>query len=144
MHVESSWAKTREWSAKAKGQRSLQTPPKPLGYGHPLYPLGDPRGRWLLEQLPRNLARERLVTAVHERTGLHPSLDFALVELSRAIAAPSGAPFAILAIGRCVGWLAHYFEHLQGGALIRPRAAYVGPLPSKPIPAPRGRVIKAR
>lgn len=118
----------------------------PPGFGHALYPDGDPRGRHLLARLPHDARRERLISAVHERSGLAPSLDFGLVALRRALGAPPGAAFATFAIGRTVGWLAHVFEQRASGVLIRPRAAYVGPRPEPlPVPAARkGRVIKQR
>jgi citrate synthase len=98
----------------------------------------------LLDRLPHDPARENLVAAVHRQNGLLPNLDFALVAMTRALQAPQGTAFAVFAVGRSVGWLAHYFEHLQEGKLIRPRATYVGPLPSLPQAVPRGRVFRFR
>lgn len=115
----------------------------PPGFGHALYPDGDPRGRYLLQRLPCDKRRDRFVAAVHQRHGVAPTLDFGLVALRRALGAPPGAAFAIFAIGRSVGWLAHVFEQQRGGALIRPRAAYVGPLPES-AQRPAGRVIRRR
>lgn len=124
--------------------RRLSTAPAaPPGFGHALYPDGDPRGRYLLERLPRRARRERLIDAVQQRSGLAPSLDFGLVALRRWLGAPMGAAFAIFAIGRTVGWLAHVFEQQRNGGLIRPRADYIGPRPERP-PAESGRVIRRR
>jgi citrate synthase len=39
------------------------------------------------------------------------------------------APFALFAVARTAGWLAHAVEQVQTGALIRPRARYVGEAP---------------
>jgi len=38
----------------------------------------------------------------------------------------------VFALSRCVGWLSHAIEQVQQGALIRPRARYVGPPLVKP------------
>ncbi len=99
------------------------------GFGHPLYPQGDPRARSLLAQLPPDAAREALLAHVLRDTGLHPSLDYALVAIQRALALPSGAAFTLFALGRTAGWVAHALEQRDSGHLIRPRATYTGPEP---------------
>lgn len=131
-------------------QRWLAAQPSPPpGFGHRLYPEGDPRGRALLARLPADRARDRLVQAVRERHGQGPTLDFGLVALCRAIGAPPGAAFALFAVARTVGWVAHVLEQQRHAVLIRPRAAYVGVRP--PLPPGRagaapvvGRVIRRR
>ncbi len=104
--------------------------PLGLGFGHPLYPKGDPRARALLAGLPVDAARDRLISEVADATGLQPSVDFALVALRRHFGLPEGSAFALFAIGRVVGWIAHVIEQRKEGSLIRPRAEYVGPLPN--------------
>lgn len=120
--------------------------PQGLGFGHPLYPEGDPRAAILIARLPREPRRERFVAEVYDMTGLRPSVDFALVALRRALGLPRGAAFALFAIGRTVGWIAHALEQRRTGSLIRPRAAYVGPLPVERAAAPSvpGRIIRRR
>nr|WP_313901188.1 citrate/2-methylcitrate synthase [Methylobacterium sp. J-048] len=39
---------------------------------------------------------------------------------------PEDAPFALFAIGRSVGWLAHSIEQVASQMIIRPRAKYIG------------------
>ncbi len=60
-------------------------------------------------------------------TGQNANIDFALAAMARACALPQDAPFALFALGRSTGWIAHALEQLSTGALIRPRARYVGP-----------------
>jgi citrate synthase len=104
------------------------------GFGHPLYPSGDPRGFALIDHA-RTLAGSTpalghalaLADAVHDASGLHPTLDFALVALARALAAPPGTAMGLFALGRSAGWLAHALEQRRTRALLRPRARYVGP-----------------
>lgn len=115
------------------------------GFGHPLYPDGDPRARAILARLPPDRARERFAAQVLDLTGQPPSLDFALVALRRSLGAPEGTAFALFALARTVGWIAHAIEQQDSGALIRPRAAYVGPRPEAKAPAAvPGRIIRRR
>lgn len=99
------------------------------GFGHPLYPGGDPRARALLALLPEDPARQALLTAMDDIGQRDPNIDFALVSASRALRLAAGASFALFALGRTVGWIAHALEQQQDGTLIRPRARYVGPQP---------------
>ncbi len=95
------------------------------GFGHPLYPEGDPRARYLLEQATCELGSELLQAA--ENLYLRPpSLDFALVSLSRGLRLTAGAPLTLFALGRTAGWLAHALEQYRQGWMIRPRARYTG------------------
>ena len=96
----------------------------PVGFRHPLYPEGDPRGPALLRDLPLSPADARLLRLITEAHG-HPSLDVGLVLLERAHGLPAGAAFMMFAIGRTAGWLAHALEQRASGSLIRPRARYV-------------------
>jgi citrate synthase len=97
----------------------------PPGFGHPLYPGGDPRAEALIGALPLSGADLRLLSLIRGKTGQHPSIDAALVLLERRFRLPEGAAFAIFAIGRTVGWLAHAVEQRRTGSLIRPRARFV-------------------
>ena len=69
---------------------------------------------------------QQLRLAVTAVTGLQPNVDFALVALSERLKLTADAPFALFAVARCAGWIAHAIEQVQGGQLIRPRARYVG------------------
>jgi citrate synthase len=107
------------------------------GFGQPLYPEGDPRARWLLDAVARHAPRSaamrlsrELQQQAQELMDEYPTIDFALVTLSRALGLPSGAPLALFALGRTAGWLAHALEQYQDPRMIRPRARYVGRPPS--------------
>ncbi|HEY8573347.1 citrate synthase [Phenylobacterium sp.] len=99
------------------------------GFGHPLYPDGDPRADALLGRFrpPKELAALR--KAAHEVAGLTPNVDFALMSACEALKLPPDAPFALFGVARCAGWIAHAIEQGQADTLIRPRARYVGPEP---------------
>ena len=99
------------------------------GFGHPLYPEGDPRARALFATFAPPPALAALRGAVEVATGERDNVDFALVALTQTLALPEEAPFALFAVARCAGWLAHAMEQASSGALIRPRARYVGAAP---------------
>ncbi|KVP41513.1 citrate/2-methylcitrate synthase [Burkholderia ubonensis] len=103
------------------------------GFGHPLYPAGDPRAQALLGALqaalpdrPALRAALALAARVDAATGQRPTIDFALAALERTLALPDGAAFTLFAAGRTAGWIAHALEQYADGKLIRPRARYVG------------------
>lgn len=101
---------------------------RPLyGFGHPLYPHGDPRAKALLAAIDCDETAARLRDAVFNATGRQPDIDFALVALTRAFRLPPDAPFRLFAIARSIGWAAHAVEQVLAGNLIRPRARYEGP-----------------
>ena len=106
------------------------------GFGHSLYPEGDPRGAELLrltaEARPRagavGLAGAVAAQAM-DLLGERPTVDFGLAALARALGLPGGGALALFALGRTVGWIGHAIEQYESGALIRPRARYVGEPP---------------
>ncbi len=103
------------------------------GFGHTLYPRGDPRTAPLLEAARRLAPRSRVVRSVDALVDAmqlagapRPTLDVGLVALSGALQLGPGAPVTVFAIGRTAGWIAHVLEQRQAGFLLRPRARYVG------------------
>jgi citrate synthase len=109
------------------------------GFGHHLYPQGDPRAGLILSDLRLTPPCGELLTLAQAH-GLHANLDFALVALRRALGLPRGAAAMLFCIGRAPGWLAHALEQATQGELIRPRALYDGPQPKRPPSA--GRIIR--
>jgi citrate synthase len=98
------------------------------GFGHPLYPKGDPRAALLMGVAADPLAGA-LARAGRELLHEHPNLDFGLVALARTYRLPGDAPLLLFALGRTVGWIAHAMEQYGSDELIRPRASYTGPAP---------------
>jgi citrate synthase len=103
------------------------------GFGHLLYPDGDPRGHYITEAAlaaaPDSSAASVVRTTrdtVFAQVGLEPSLDFGLVAAGRILGLPSGAPLLLFALGRIAGWIGHIIEQYQADHLIRPRARYTG------------------
>jgi len=117
------------------------------GFGHPLYPSGDPRAARLLELCRVGRARrhaEAFADAARSSLGLLPNVDFGLVALARSYALPEAAPFILFAVGRSAGWVGHILEQYATGQLIRPRARYVGIQPAALRKAPAGAVTGSR
>jgi citrate synthase len=102
----------------------------PPGFGHALYPDGDPRAVALLAAIDIPQPLDRLRREVEAATGQRANVDFALVALRQSLGLPGEAPFALFALGRTAGWLAHAIEQIDTGAVIRPRARYVGTPPA--------------
>nr|WP_244237903.1 citrate synthase family protein [Corallococcus terminator] len=104
------------------------------GFGHRLYPAGDPRTPCLIQaarELKPDAPGVRVASAVLEvmRKAGHPapSMEVGLVMLAKALGLPAGAASAVFAVGRSAGWVAHILEQREQGHLLRPRARYVGP-----------------
>jgi citrate synthase len=96
------------------------------GFGHPLYPEGDARAVAMLKRLAVPPVYESLRSAAQQLIGEAANVDFALCALAAAMRLPADAPFLLFALARGVGWIAHALEQRLAGALIRPRARYVG------------------
>ncbi len=110
-----------EWAAAvgpaAAIARALELHQQVPGFGHPLYPLGDPRARALLDAVrsaspgaPSLVVADRVAAAVRSRAQLEANIDFALAVLARTARMPEDAGEVIFAIARTAGWIAHGIE----------------------------------
>ncbi|MDB5895053.1 MAG: citrate synthase [Rhodoferax sp.] len=101
------------------------------GFGHHIYPDGDPRAAALLAlfEPPRVIAR--FIEKATQLTGLQPNIDVALAAMVAHHRLPADAAFALFATARSVGLLAHGLEQLGTAQVIRPRGRYVGPVPAR-------------
>ena len=105
--------------------------PEFAGFGHPLYPGGDPRAAYLLGILstmghPQLDAILAVCTAAGELLDARPNADLALAAMELAFDWPAGAGMSVFALARSAGWIAHATEQAASAALIRPRARYIG------------------
>lgn len=124
----------RDWIAH-RWERGEELP----GFGHALYPHGDPRAAMLLQQLaqahagaPAMQPLQALLAGAEEAAGQHPNFDFALAAIAHLSGLGATPALVLFAAGRLTGWLAHALEQQAQGQLIRPRASYVG---VAPVPA---------
>ncbi|WFR77215.1 citrate synthase [Janthinobacterium rivuli] len=107
--------------------------PEFAGFGHPLYPLGDPRAAYLLDRLsalsqayPQLRAILSVCATAGELLDARPNADLALAAMELAFGWPAGAALSVFALARSTGWIAHAAEQAASAALIRPRARYIG------------------
>lgn len=107
------------------------------GFGHSLYPHGDPRGAALLDlvaNLPvkgelRRTVDDLITTAA--RRGSTPNIDFAVGTLAHATGMGPGAGEVIFSIARTAGWIAHVIEeYAQPNNRFRWNSGYTGPPPA--------------
>ena len=106
------------------------------GFGHALYPDGDPRASTLLAMLRTHRGRTAAMRAIDQviaggdaASGQRPNIDFLLAAICHVYALPATPALVLFASGRLTGWLAHALEQQALGKLIRPRAHYVGAVP---------------
>ena len=107
--------------------------PEFAGFGHPLYPHGDPRAAYLLGILPTLLPGYPQLDAIlsicataGELLDAKPNADLALAAMELAFGWPEDAALSVFALARSAGWIAHAAEQAGSAALIRPRARYIG------------------
>lgn len=124
-------AEVREWMA-GRLRRGEDIP----GFGHKLYPMGDPRATLLLALLqeyypdsPRLSVIQAAVAVAQEFISELPGIDFALVAAAQVMELPKGSALGLFALGRTVGWIGHAIEQYSEDRIIRPRARYTGELP---------------
>ena len=114
--------------------RRLKSGERIAGFGHPIYPGGDPRYPILLRELhaaaPNSPELEFSVQLTEEVDGLigvAANIDFGLASLGLVLGLAPGSAITLFALGRTVGWIGQAMEQIADGGMIRPRARYVGP-----------------
>ena len=110
----------------------------PLGFGHPLYPDGDPRTAPLLAAARGAAGQGSVLEALFARVDAMAArgrpaatVDVGLAATSIALGLEPGLASMLFAFGRTAGWMAHAIEQYGLRELIRPRARYVGPAPEE-------------
>jgi citrate synthase len=109
------------------------------GFGHPLYPHGDPRAATLLDLLTALPsvpgvdadavlgAVAAVADAMRARAGVAPNIDLALAAFTMLHDMPADAGEAIFAIARTAGWIAHAIEeYADQPSRFRPSSRYAG------------------
>lgn len=101
----------------ARAAAALETHRHLPGFGHRLYPDGDPRARLLLGMIhaatpamPGLRAADALIDAARRHSRTEPNVDFALGCLATVARMPATAGETIFTIARTVGWIAHALE----------------------------------
>jgi citrate synthase len=97
--------------------RSLRASGSVPGFGHFMYPAGDPRAEIVLDTLWRRKGTTRLrrrveglAAVVAERTGSLPNIDLASAAVLHALALPAEAGEVVFQVARSFGVAAHVVE----------------------------------
>jgi len=132
----------------AWAEQKLAAGARLMGFGHRVFPQGDPRAAILRRALDRiaesepAMARrllfaravERAVAAAFarlkpDRPPLLPNVEINAALLLDAVGLPRDAFMPVFAVARGAGWLAHAMEQQRENRLVRPSSRYVGPVP---------------
>jgi citrate synthase len=108
------------------------------GFGHSLYPDGDPRAAELMRRLSQDHAAAHVIDTVRELSEAsrqHPNVDMLLAALALATGMDRTAGEVVFAVARSVGWIAHALEEYDESPLrFRGQGRYRGPRPPQPVP----------
>ena len=103
------------------------------GFGHRLYPDGDPRAAALLalvgDTRVADAVRE-LTRVLEDRTGERPNVDLALAALAVSAGMRDDAGEVVFATARAIGWIVHALdEYARPPLRLRPVGRYIGRSP---------------